>query len=236
MPKVDEQCNICHKTAHHSISSLDNNMPKKDSCLKCHERDYEKARCSRCHKDLKGYDLENIISQHRGSDFMKMHSTYAIEPDSDCFRCHGLSFCSDCHSKTTRLKPSIKYPQKVDRNFIHRGDFIAKHGIKARLQPEMCTKCHGVSFCTQCHKRSGLDPSEPSAKKWHSEGWLYDHGIEARHDILSCASCHEMGTRTKCIKCHMVGGIGGRPHPPGWERKFSHKDRRENPMCFLCHP
>jgi hypothetical protein len=71
----------------------------------------------------------------------------------------------------------------------------------------------------------------------HPAGWVgvgiggNDHGPAARRDPAACASCHGGAGEQLCVSCHRVGGVGGSPHPPGWQ---SNQPRSALP-CRLCH-
>jgi hypothetical protein len=131
----------------------------------------------------------------------------------------------------------------VQRDLIHRGDFISRHQIEAGADPTSCRKCHGSRFCDSCHTQQNLTGRTPlgplSARDPHPTGWANDkgggnfHGNAARKNIVACAACHDNGADATCVGCHQSGGIGGNPHPSGWKKKTA--DIGKNPMCGICH-
>ena len=45
-------------------------------------------------------------------------------------------YCADCHARTAPMRASIRFPEQVERAFIHRGDIIGRHPAMARAEPE----------------------------------------------------------------------------------------------------
>lgn len=114
------------------------------------------------------------------------------------------------------------------------------HAIEAKANPVLCRRCHGTSFCENCHSlqnltSNSLDPRNPHPPGWTIPGSPQFHGVAAQRDITSCASCHDQGPSTNCIKCHRVGGVGGNPHPLGWLSHHGYQEMRSNPICLYCH-
>jgi len=129
-------------------------------------------------------------------------------------------------------------PHALEREFIHRGDFMVRHPIDARSQPAQCLTCHTQSYCDSCHVARGVSGNRLDAINPHPRGWIGPdptspnyHGAEARRDIVSCAACHDQGPATNCIRCHRVGAVGGNPHPSGWRSMRS----TDEGMCRYCH-
>jgi hypothetical protein len=139
---------------------------------------------------------------------------------------------------TQDLTIERRRPERIDRNFVHRGDFITRHAIEAESQPARCLSCHTPETCDSCHVARGVSANRILGRNPHPPGWVGTapgdhsrHGREARRDILSCASCHEQGASTNCIRCHKVGAFGGNPHPGGWRSTQSESSK----MCRYCH-
>ena len=103
--------------------------------------------------------------------------------------------------------------------------------------PGTCNACHDDSSCRSCHEREGVAATAAGAVSPHPPGWVglsladNEHGREARRDPAACASCHGGAGEQLCVGCHKVGGVGGSPHPPGWE---SNQPMSALP-CRLCH-
>jgi len=215
------------------------------TCTGCHKHqaDYAVGQCMPCHTDLQRYEKPVAAFQHQG-DFLKLHGALAKPTAERCAACHDQTFCADCHSATTvAARPSVIFPEDVQRDLIHRGDFISRHQIEAGADPTSCRKCHGSRFCDSCHTQQNLTGRTPlgplSARDPHPTGWANDkgggnfHGNAARKNIVACAACHDNGADATCVGCHQSGGIGGNPHPSGWKKKTA--DIGKNPMCGICH-
>lgn len=83
------------------------------------------------------------------------HRAEAYQQSRVCAMCHGQAFCNDCHSSRVELKPSAKDPTGTARRAPHRGDYLSRHRIDARLDPTSCFRCHGnpksAQTCARCH-------------------------------------------------------------------------------------
>ncbi len=228
--RVNGDCQVCHKAVTRSTSTAHLKLPGLDQCRTCHSKDIAELRCSKCHVSLAEYAMEpTSLFSHQGN-YLKEHKEYAQADVSLCAQCHDQSYCSDCHSKTEPLKPSIKFPERLDREFIHRGDWITVHRFEARTDSNQCLRCHDTRFCSECHQKEGVSMAAASAADPHPPGWATSHGDAARRDTLTCASCHDQGSSTICITCHRTGKID--PHPPGWKSTL---DKNKEPVCRNCH-
>ena len=241
--KSGAECGNCHKELPGQHATPEGAMPvAMATCRGCHnhEEDYKAGRCTTCHEDLSRYPLKPLADfQHEGN-FVKEHPRAARASSATCAQCHEQTFCSDCHAKTTHPQIELKFPEKVDSDFIHRNDFLGRHSTEARSDPAMCHRCHSDSFCNNCHEAQSLTPGAKSPLDPHPTGWSWPaspnfHGPEARRDISSCAACHDQGPATNCISCHKVGGIGGDPHPMGFSDRHPRSEISKNSMCTYCH-
>lgn len=238
MEPAKEDCSVCHKELPNPFRT-DLVRPTMDTCLGCHEhqQQYDKGNCDVCHKDLTVYQLKPISDfSHRG-DWTENHRLEARSTDANCSMCHEQTFCSQCHAaKTTAAKPEFIMPERVDRNFIHRNDFLSRHPIEARADEASCLRCHGVNSCQSCHAQNGLSPQNPGVDPHppnFGDGSV--HGPQARRDIVSCAACHDQGAASNCVSCHKVGGIAGNPHPMSWTVRHGREEIGRNAMCQVCH-
>ena len=241
---VEGGCETCHagvKTATKPGLSL---VPGHDTCKTCHAEAYEKAQCTLCHQDLHRQGLRpTSVAAHDG-DFLKRHGKFAQDTEP-CMACHDQTYCSECHAQTTALTQPIRFPEKIEGNFIHRGDWIARHASSARTDSSTCSQCHGTAFCVSCHELNGLAAvgpvSTPTAlQQVHGPGFMNPtspdfHGRQARRNISKCASCHDRGAMSNCVDCHRVGGVGGNPHPREFNWTDKANDCRNNGMCAACH-
>jgi Cytochrome c7 and related cytochrome c len=239
--RVKEKCEVCHTQLPNPIRSAAT-RPTMAACESCHKKDIRQGKCNECHLDLTRYQLKPVsLFSHQG-DFTREHARAARAADASCATCHEENFCKDCHARTVSTKIETKFPERVDRYFIHRNDFISRHSIEARWDSVSCRRCHGSSFCEDCHRAQNLTPLAQNPRDPHPPGWAIRgagpefHGTAARRDIVSCAACHDQGARSICVDCHKVGGIGGDPHPPGWQDRHPRSEIPNNNLCLTCHP
>ena len=211
------------------------------SCTDCHNHsaDVEEGGCARCHTDLRKYPLKPIAQFSHGGDYVKQHGRTARSSSEACAKCHDQRFWSDCHGKSNSTRIEVKFAEDVDRDFIHRGDYVARHALEAKADQALCQRCHGTSYCQSCHALNNRATGTLNPRSPHPEGYAMpgprSHAVEARRDIANCASCHDQGARTNCIQCHKVGGIGGNPHPGNWSKQHSPAESRSRGVCLNCH-
>ena len=247
--QIKGKCDTCHK----KLPEMGEAYPtmSMETCTGCHkhQQDFAQGRCRPCHLDLKGYKPERAYA-HEG-DWLRNHGAQARPSAESCAACHDQTYCAACHAATTTAaRPSIIWPEEVERSFIHRGDYVSRHMVDAASNPASCRKCHGTKFCEACHTLQNLTKDAgPETATFqhrrpasHADGWANDpsstnfHGKAARRDVTTCANCHDQGAASTCVLCHQVGGIGGNPHPPSFLSKHDKEDRNHNNMCRACHP
>ena len=232
----EAECRACHTSVAAPTGREGREAPGHEGCAACHSARIDGHRCFDCHRDLGTRKLSDLGRFTHREHYLENHQEDARRRPEDCFRCHDQTHCGDCHNRLEELKPSLKYPESIERHFVHRGDYVTRHVIEARTDRSNCNACHGLTFCSDCHAREGLTRESGSTTNPHPAGWETAHGRRARRDILHCAGCHEQGDRTNCIGCHRVGGIGSRAgartHPPGWDVSVMDMNDR---MCRLCH-
>jgi hypothetical protein len=236
VPQV-EKCDHCHKKL--PEPGEPRVAPAMAVCTSCHNHaeDFAQARCAPCHVDLKTFDLvpESAFS-HQG-DWIRAHGSLTRTSAATCATCHDQTYCAECHAaQTTPLRPSIRFPESVERGFIHRGDYVSRHMVDAGANPASCARCHGSAFCTACHTLQGLTSQAANVYDPHPGGWTAGtaHGRAARNNILACAGCHDNGADAICVACHRPGGVGGNPHPSRFLDKYDDADRSK-PPCSACH-
>jgi hypothetical protein len=239
IPRVKEKCEVCHTTLPNPNRAA-NASPTMDRCLTCHKKEYDEGRCNQCHADLSRFALKPVSTYSHQGNFVREHARPARAAGATCATCHEQTFCSDCHEKTVSTKIENKFFDRVDRDFIHRNDFLSRHSLEAQADPALCRRCHGTSFCESCHTKQnltgdGTNPRDPHPAGWSWPGSAQFHGTEARRDINKCAACHDQGARSVCVDCHKVGGIGGNPHPAGWSARHGQAEIARNGMCLGCH-
>ncbi len=238
LPKVNGDCKACHKALPETGDAAAR-PPTMDACTACHNhaKDFAQARCSPCHVDLKRYPLKPLARFTHEADFLKTHPDWARSSAQTCAQCHDQTKCAECHAATTGpMKPDVQFPERVESDFIHRGDWISRHQIEASVDPASCRRCHGSGYCRSCHELNSVAPGVTGARDPHTTpGWANGavHGPEARRNIVSCAGCHDQGAASTCMLCHKPPG-GANPHPPGFLKRFGQGDQTK-PVCRICH-
>ncbi|OGQ81076.1 MAG: hypothetical protein A2289_14495 [Deltaproteobacteria bacterium RIFOXYA12_FULL_58_15] len=235
-------CVTCHDGIQDS-TELPVAKPSMAKCLTCHNhnQDYAQARCLDCHPSMQRLPLAAVAEFDHSGDWMARHGMQARVQADSCQQCHTQSTCSECHSRAAPAASVKIYPEAVERELLHRGDWISAHAIEARADGDTCLRCHQDSgFCVSCHTQSGLTAGATNGRVPHPPGYANRggqafHGDEARVRIETCVACHDQGAASNCVECHKSGGIGGSPHPPGWGTTHERDDVGENPMCRTCH-
>lgn len=213
-------------------------FPPMDTCLDCHQAEFDQARCSDCHGMNELAELKPVTFMRHDASWMTAHGLAAAQSAEVCASCHAQESCTDCHDLSQTLPLTAKFPEAVFRTMPHRADFLTRHPIEARTQPDRCMSCHTPASCDSCHTARGVSANRADARSPHPAGWVGRdtrsrdfHGRAARRDILSCAGCHDQGPATNCIECHRPGAPGGSPHPGGWRNSQSMEDG----VCRYCH-
>jgi Cytochrome c7 and related cytochrome c len=237
VPKGD--CTWCHKELPDPGQRW-KTTPPMATCTSCHRHqvDFAEARCSPCHVSLKQFPLKPVTAFSHQGNFIREHGRLAKGSAETCAACHEQTSCAECHATATRpVRPEIRYPEKIETDFIHRADFLSRHQVEVQADPASCRKCHGSYFCDSCHAQQGissraLNPTIPhSLPAWVTKGSGNFHGDAARANIVSCAGCHDQGAAAVCVLCHKAGGSAGvNIHPAG----FKPTDKSK-PVCRACH-
>jgi hypothetical protein len=254
--ELNDACRTCHKEGQLPDPGPARSWtPAMQACTTCHYHQVEvaEARCQPCHVSLKRFPLKPIEAlagfSHQGN-FVREHGNIVKNSAATCAQCHDQTYCANCHANATvPFRTEIQFPENVQANFIHRGDYVSRHQIEANADPASCRKCHGSYFCDSCHAAqnisprntlAGGNPHNPHPLGWATPGSGDFHGTAARQNIVACAGCHDQGKSANCVNCHRsfgVGraGIGGNPHPAGWSGRHSRDDIHKNGMCVICH-
>jgi hypothetical protein len=241
-------CEPCHAQAARTIKLSQIRRPGHEECLSCHQHqeDYRKLGCDKCHTNLREYPLAALTQFNHEGNWLSEHKVHGKTNDGACRQCHVERYCDDCHSRHNELIPSMRFPERVDRQLIHRGDWRTRHGIETAASPGSCLKCHAEKQCRDCHRVEGVSQTDPAGRgpndplaRPHPAGWMNPvaadfHGIAARRNIVTCAGCHDRGAASNCVLCHRVGGAGGNPHPGGRVRGRD-GEKVSNTMCRICH-
>lgn len=236
-PGIREQCMKCHTGAPNDRAS-GSMYPPMAQCLTCHDQQFTQGDCRQCHQagDLTRLRPQSLLRHDVA--FFRDHGTKATQNQQVCRQCHAQTWCNDCHDPSQTITLEARNPDAIQRELVHRGDFVTRHSIEARSAVATCQRCHQPSFCDACHVRRGVAGNAVGSRNPHPAGWVGRdvsspafHGRAAKRDIVTCAACHDQGPATNCILCHRVGAGGGNPHPSGWSSSRS----PQSAMCRYCH-
>ena len=237
-------CKGCHPGAAAAKVPGIKLVPDMAGCAdRCHKKDMAQQRCKKCHQDLQRQRLLPVAQLGHQGNWIRRHGELARDV-SRCSTCHDQTHCGECHGRTAARPLSLRFPERVVSRFIHRGDWLGRHGTMARAESSTCRKCHGSNHCRSCHQQSGrartLSAGSSRTKSPHGTGWMIPgssdfHGRRARRDVSHCASCHDRGAASNCVGCHKVGGTGGNPHPRSFRWADKSNQCRDNSMCATCH-
>lgn len=237
LEQIAGQCVRCHtKVTERTPDSRA--MPPMSTCLECHQKDFDTPRCTLCHRQS---DLAEIPPQsfmRHDAGWMRSHGRHAARRQPVCQACHTETWCADCHDQRRGLAVEKREFDSITRQFVHRGDMIARHPLEVAQDPASCNRCHTAASCDACHLQRGVSAGRVNAVSPHPIGWMARdamhrefHGRHARRNLISCMACHERGPVTNCIGCHRSGGPGGNPHPTGWASSRS----PDATLCRYCH-
>ncbi len=237
LKKIQGQCVPCHAGV---VEPGVAKIPAMKKCFTCHEHEaqWKKGVCAPCHaRQALTKTMPKTFLRH-DEGFVRHHSTQATQQKQLCQSCHSESQCDSCHDVSQNLTIEKRQPERIERKFVHRGDFVARHAIEAQSQASKCARCHTPESCDACHVARGVSGNRVGSRNPHPPGWVGGnpdsrsfHGKAAKRDIVLCAGCHEQGPATNCIRCHKVGAFGGNPHPGGWKSTLG----KGSQMCRYCH-
>jgi hypothetical protein len=144
-------CTTCHASVAKSARVEDNNLPKSEACLQCHEsaptikQPRETALAHFPHE--KHVAAIPCLTCHKGIDTAEVTSKANFPPMAQCVQCHNQvdipDSCYFCHSKTMSLEPAT-----------HGNGWVDAHSRVRRVAAEKqsCQMCHGRNFhCAGCH-------------------------------------------------------------------------------------
>jgi hypothetical protein len=103
--------------------------------------------------------------------------------------------CSECHTDERAA-------------LDHMEDWITGHKFFAMRDRPLCSVCHQLSFCTDCHAGKGsLKPSDrykdmPGRALPHRGNYLTQHMIDGRVNPAPCFRCHGRQNNERCKLCH----------------------------------
>lgn len=235
-------CASCHAGASDDDDPV-NLTPPMDSCRGCHEPAFARTDCRMCHPSLPEASMRPASAFSHEAAFLPRHGRLAVQPAASCGSCHDQGFCADCHARSAPARLEVLLPDRNDRAFVHRGDYVARHSLDAASSSASCTGCHGVSTCVECHSRQGVASTgrlgsagrSPHPIGYADPGSYEFHATQARQGIMACAACHDRGDQTTCVRCHAAGGLARSPHPAGWSTPDRRSARVRYAPCISCH-
>lgn len=191
------QCLNCHREILTSTDSADNNLPREEACLACHNPSQPEAghECALCHPDPQNpRPLEN---RPRGIRFdHRLHLSFTFLP-----QLIGDAMADGRYPVDVSELQALVRPEEIC-TACHRGMERVDLAVPASL-PMMwdCLVCHAVPVpedqCRKCHLPSfDLFPAD------HREATFFDrHAAHQDDNPLLCAQCHS-SARNPCTQCH----------------------------------
>jgi hypothetical protein len=145
------ECSSCHASVTKSSRVEDNNLPKAEVCLQCHEsapaikQPREIALAHFPHD--KHVAAIPCLTCHKGINTSDVTSKANFPPMTQCVTCHVQTEISDscyfCHAKSMNLEPASHGALWVDAHSRVR---------RAAAEKQACQMCHGRNFrCAGCH-------------------------------------------------------------------------------------
>lgn len=146
----------------------------------------------------------------------EMHNAFFEGAEVACETCHAdpESYsdrskvnpmgCHLCHNSPKPILPApnecaLCHPSGPPKPKSHRADWLSKHQIYAKQNPEDCQQCHNnAMFCIDCHRRR-----DTVQQKMHRRNFRLFHSIEARANPRKCDACHSVNY---CQTCHSARG------------------------------
>jgi hypothetical protein len=237
----DSTCSTCHLAEAASI------QPATKACLECHEQEF----------------IDEVafpgLKSH-GPTWSLNHRPVVKLGSIDCSACHEQKYCLECH-KSGFADEMGQFGNNMIN--VHRSDFDVTHPIAARTDPQLCSSCHEVQFCVDCHNAfAPADLAILSHRRGFTDGtlggahasfdvnqcqgchidsvlpahdWSNRHAREARKNLATCQACHPEGDI--CLTCHSaVSGLRVNPHPKDWDNmKDRLNDASGGRTCRKCH-
>jgi predicted CXXCH cytochrome family protein len=179
--EMEADCEMCHAGAAESELSSDNNYPKEEDCLLCHERE----QCSLCHINVE--QAIHLLPESTGLIFShKAHLDSQIEA-----RKEARSLRAETINGTTPFVKEGSLEKQIDCSTCHA---LVKESIKVAdkypIKMENCRSCHEITQdnCAICHYDLGEKYFVPAS---HYIAWLDRHQyMAAAEGEALCGNCH----------------------------------------------
>lgn len=173
------------------------------------------AECNECHKS------EGVALNH-DADWVRGHRVLASRGEKNCAECHDQYHCLDCH-QGGGIDVTLS-TQNYRRDYIpksHRSDWLEIHPLKALDNPQTCTRCHDLKYCSECHgKFKTTDLQFLSHRRQFRDIRLSDVGPN-----------HAVFNASQCQTCHPGGLVPTRK----WSGEHAREARRNLQACQTCH-
>jgi hypothetical protein len=199
-----KECNDCHKgegiapnhdadfvRGHRVLASKAGN-----NCSQCHEQSW----CLDCHQG--GGTGDDLTLSNAGRDYkpkshrsgwLQIHPIKAQDNQQQCYRCHDVKFCTDCHGKLPQsgLKSMGFVSHRTQVTGTSNAQWGSDHGREARRNLQACQTCHeDGATCKTCHSAKsatggGVNP--------HPRGFKAGN-YKDRSNSKVCLQCHLPGT------------------------------------------
>lgn len=180
--------------------------------------------CNSCH-------IGEGVAVNHDADFVRSHGKLASKADKNCGECHDKSFCYDCHfGGGVNVALETENFRKDHTPKTHNGNFMEIHPLKAKDNPQTCTRCHDYKqFCAGCHA------------KYKPQNLMFDSHRQQFSDIKmsSLGPQHAIFKQkngsydtTKCAACHPNAQFPSNV----WRSKHASEARRNLQTCQTCHP
>ena len=179
--------------------------------------------CNSCHKS------EGVALTH-DTDWVRGHRLVAGKADGKCKECHQQAWCLDCHQGGgSGDNLSISNFGRDYKPKSHRSDFRVLHPLKAKDNPQTCTRCHDQKYCSECHSKfRGEDVQFESHRRQFRDIKFTPAGNTHSTFINKDGSVNT----TVCSQCH-TQGFNLDPHT--WAGNHSREARRNLQACQACH-
>ena len=229
--QLQADCEDCHSKIASSASSLDNNLPREESCRSCHEidrKDYAKnngpgrapGNCAACH--LRFDEQVGRVERVRlPIPNLKFSHQAHLQRKAQCQDCHG-----DLVRENVGLATRAQLPTMQDCVSCHDG----------KKASDACISCHisqaGAIVKTEFAGLGSLQPSGVLRGAAHDLNFRQSHKYAAQNDQDFCASFHK---KKFCVDCH--NGVT-KPmdfHAGDYISMHSIDARRNSSDCSSCH-
>jgi hypothetical protein len=200
------RCETCHQGTRTAADRISDEPPVIAVCVACHDDEQRvppqrnMRQCATCHSG-RSENLgtlaprSHLPATERPANhtlaFRRDHAEIAGRDAARCASCHTQlsgspeAACDECHQAQRPQDHTVGF-REVD------------HGSDSLAEPERCTTCHVVDFCTACHSQP------PRSHQPLLTFRIREHGDLARVEPRACIVCHD--PQRDCGPCHENAG------------------------------